>query len=196
MIRVLTAFGSKHAELLERLKKSIPGEVRFTYQWDHNHGKAYAMDLMFDRIDDDDICLLCDADDWFLPSAFSPERLKWLETYDLIYGDCFNAGKDVRAYVSRGFDREELRVRNYIPYSTVVTKGWLLKKERYPTEKHVGDWIYWNKLLRHTNKFAYIRGIVTYRDVTTSYYASNIPVYRKIKRILRDNNARKIISKL
>jgi len=194
MIRVLTVCGEKHAHLIERCTNSVPRGIAHDILYDYdNKGKHVYMNIFADMVDNDDICYLIDADDWYRPNAFFPARIELMDKYDFVYGDYIDTNNSV--YKSRTFDPELLKKICYIPYSSVMVKGWLLKVG-YDDTKHTGDWITWNKMLVLTDNFHYEPGIVCVRDVSTSYFDDHRPVIGKIKRLLRNYNAKQKINKI
>lgn len=190
---VLTVAGEKHWEFYNRC--NVPIEMHLFIN-DAGLGKHFWLNEAFHAFNDDTIVALLDADDIATPEMFNPERLKYLEEYDLIYGDYERFGAKTGVYKSREFDKELFKSENFIPYSTVITKAWLLKKELYPDEGKCSDWIYWHKLLKHTDKFKYVPGIVCKYDTSNSYFTSNIPVWRKIKRLTENWIAKQKIKRI
>jgi len=194
MIRVLTVCGEKHAHLIDRCKKSIPKGIRHDIIFDSlNVGKHIQMDKLVEDISDDDICFLIDADDWYKPNAFYSSRVNLMKKYDFVYSD-FIDSNDV-SYKSRPFDKELLKSINYIPYSTVIVRGWLLRVG-YDSTPHTGDWITWHKMLQLSDKFCYSPGIVCVRDVSTSYFDDHRPIIGKFKRLIRNYRAKQKIKKI
>ena len=178
---VLTVAGEKHWEFEKRC--NVPKDIQHWFIKDNGSGKHHWLNTAISCFKDNAIVALLDADDIATPEMFNPKRLKYLEEYDLIYGDYERFGAKTGVYKSREFDRELFKSENFIPYSTIITKAWLLKKELYPDEGKCSDWIYLHKLLKHTDKFKYVPGIVCKYDTSNSYFTSNIPVWRKIKRL-------------
>ena len=199
---VLTAYGDKHKDLLDRCKKSLPDDVIHSTQFDWGNGKAWAMNNLIKNLNDDDIVFLIDADDMAYPEWFEADRLALLKDYDLVYGDCLNAtaitDQDVfgKYFWSRPFWTELLKRENYIPYSTVIVKGWLLKKVGYDDTPHVGDWMTWHKMLQHTNKFVYYPGVCCIRDTSTSYFDTGNKYVVWLKRKIRNYFAKRNIKKI
>ena len=199
-IKILTACGLKHTEYLSECIQSTMNFAEHLYEIDNKQeGKAAIMDRLLRKVGNYDIVGVLDADDIATPEMFSEHRLNLLNRYDVVYGDIQNVDEqgNKSLHPGRPFDRSQLYRINIIPFSGVLINGWLAKLERYPIQKHVGDWLYWNALLKHSVKFRYEPGIVSIRKTWTSYYGgSKIPVYRKVKRLLRDHNARQIIKKI
>jgi len=194
MIRVLTVCGEKHAPLIKRCSGSIPSRVVHNVIYDHlNKGKHIKFNKLVESVKDDDICFLIDADDWYKPNAFYASRINLMKTYDFVYGDYIDTNDVV--YKSRDFDKKLLKKINYIPYSTVMVKGWLLRVG-FDDTPHTGDWITWHKILQLTDKFHYEPGIVCVRDVSTSYFDDHRPIIGKIKRLIRNYRAKQKIKKI
>ena len=195
-IKILTAVGLKHTEFISDCVKSTIDFAEHLYEIDHKgEGKAAIMDRLLRKVNKYDIVGMLDADDMATPEMFSQHRIDLLNRYDVVYGDLHNVDENgtVTVYSGQPFNRRELYRQNIIPFSGVLMNGWLAKREKYPTQRHVGDWLYWNSLIKHSVKFRYEPGIVAQRRTYTSYYGGGVPGLRKVKRLLRDYKARQII---
>lgn len=194
---VVTAYGDKHRYLLDRCKASLPTGIIHDTQFDWWNGKAWAMNKILHRLNDTDIVFMLDADDVASEDWFSQDRLRLLNEFDLIYGDCYlTDGFNKTMFKSRPFDVELLKCENYIPYSTVITKGWVLKKVGYDETEHVGDWLTWHKILQFTDKFVYCPGICCVRDVSTSYFDTGNKYSVWLKRKIRNYYAKRKIKEI
>ncbi|HUV81527.1 MAG TPA: glycosyltransferase family A protein [archaeon] len=136
-----------------------------------------------------------DADDMSLPDRFGMHEF-WAKKYDLIYSDCYILSKTGVTYTrSRKFDRELLKKKNYIPFSSIIVRTELARMQRFETdvEGNGEDWIWLNFIADRTTRFYYRNWpTMIYRDFKPPY--GKIPVYRKIKRILWQNKVRSIIN--
>jgi len=194
-IKVLTACGLKHEKYLDSCKESVAAN-----SVPHEHlvaigdsMKGTMMNRLLKEVDDNDIVCLLDADDLADPNWL--DNAKYLDHYDLIYGDTWNINKDGSGerYVSKEFNWEEFQHKNFIPYSGVMLVGWLAKEVPYPNLVHAADWYYWHQLLQHSVHFGYIDKVFTTRRMWTGYRRSNIPVYRKLRRLYREYKVKKLI---
>lgn len=191
-LKALSVYGISHVDLVNRCDNSVPSNVQFISKFDYGKGKAHALNLLIADLNDDDICFLIDADDEATPLMF--ERTELMKDYEVVYGDSLNG--DV-VYKSKPFDIELLKKENYIPYSSVMIRGSVLKNNPYPTEvSYAADWLYWNRLAKNGYKFHYEPSVVVMRDVSSSMFLSKIPVYRKLKRLYMVRCGRKEINKL
>jgi glycosyltransferase involved in cell wall biosynthesis len=194
-MKVLTAYNKQHEQFLQDCSASIPTGAEHLVQFDEGKGKAWAMNQLLKRVDDNDIVVFCDADDMLMPLQ---ESKFLLLRYDLVYGNAYEMDQlgNVTLRRSQPFDLELFKKQNFIPYSGVMTWGWLAKKVAYPDYFPVEDWIWWHQLYQHSGKFGYSGCVHSKRRVWTSNVARNVPVYSKITRLIRNYKAKQIIKSI
>lgn len=135
-----------------------------------------------------------DADDMSLPNRF--DYLPNTSEVDLFYSDYLSLDKNGTTYIkSRKFDRELLKRKNYIPFSTVIIRTEIARQCSFNID--VGgngeDWIWLNAVANITNRFTYVPFVtMIYRNFKPPY--SKIPFVRKIKRILWQKKVRSVIN--
>ena len=136
-----------------------------------------------------------DADDMSMPGRFDMLEF-WAKKYDLIYSDCYTLSKKGVTYTrSQKFDRELLKKKNYIPFSTIIVRTELARMQPFEigVEGNGEDWIWLNYIAERSTRFYYRNWpTMIYRDFKPPY--GRIPIYRKIKRILWQNKVRSIIN--
>jgi len=197
-VKILTACSIEHKKYLKSCLRSTHNQncIHY-YEIDkRREGKGVLMNRLLESVNDNDIVGVLDADDMAAPNWI--ERIGLMKTFDLVYGDTMNikANDDGQRYVSRDFDKELFRKINFIPYSGTLIKGWLAKSVEYPNLVHAADWLYWHRLLQHSDSFHYAPGIVSIRRTWTSHRKCNIPVYRKIRRLYRDYKVKQLINEI
>lgn len=195
-IKVLTACGIKHEQYLDScrdsvkmLGKGVEHIVKFG-----DSPKHVLMNQALKEVNDEDIVIFLDADDYLNWGV--EDSVEALEKYDLVYRDVENRDQhgEIKTYVSQPFDYDTFKKKNFIPFSGVMAKGWLVTKEDYPDNFPTEDWTYWHKLYKHSQRFGYVEGAFVTRRTWTSHVLRGIPIYSKIRRILRNRKARKINS--
>lgn len=195
-MKVLTAYNEQHEKFLWECTQSVPDGFEHVIQYDEGRGKAWAMNQMLQGIADDDVIVVCDADDRLMPII---EDLVWmLDRHDLVYGDVYEEDEsgNVKIYRSRSFDINVFKTQNFIPFSGVMMWGWFAKKVTYPDCFPVEDWIWWHRLYQHSQNFGYSNFVHATRRVWTSNVARNIPVYSKIRRLMRNYKAKQVIKSI
>lgn len=195
MIKVLTACTEKHLPYLDECKQSVArSRVAHTHIVSvGNESKATHMNRMLKSVSNDDIVAVMDADDKARPDWL--ENASFLGGFDLVYGDVVNNTHDSHETIfSMPFDKGVFKRKNFIPYSGVILKGWLAKSEPYPEIVHGNDWLWWWRLLQHSDRFLYVPQVFCIRKTWTSHKRCNIPVYRKIRRLYRDYKVKQKIN--
>ncbi len=201
MIRIITPYNEPHAKFLSVCHSSVDRSFGTSSiavheaQFDNWKGQAWAMRKLLERVKDDDIVGILDADDMATPQMAN--NVKLLGEYDLVYGDVMNLDEKGhgKLYEAQPMDLEVFKKRNIIPVSGVVAKGWLLKSEEYPDLFHGKDWLWWWRLLKYSEKFHYEPGVVAVRRTWTSYKRCDIPVYRKLRRLYYNEQVKRLIRK-
>ena len=200
MIRVITPYNKPHQQFLDSCEVSVIQasyklDVRHEIQFDWGKGQAWAIRRLLSRVNDDDIVCILDADDMAKSKMF--KNIELLKDYDLVYGDVINMDKNGNGnvYEAQPMDLEVFKKKNIIPVSGVVAKGWLLKSEEYPDLFHGKDWLFFHRLLKHSDKFHYEPGVVAIRRTWTSYKRCDIPVYRKFRRLYYNEQVKRLIRK-
>ena len=200
MIRVITPYNKPHEKYLTSCEASVIQasyklDVFHDIQYDWGKGQAWAIRRLLSRVNDDDIVCILDADDMAKSKMF--KNIELLKVYDLVYGDVINMDKNGNGnvYEAQPMDLEVFKKKNIIPVSGVVAKGWLLKSEEYPDLFHGKDWLFFHRLLKHSDKFHYEPGVVAIRRTWTSYKRCDIPVYRKFRRLYYNEQVKRLIRK-
>ena len=156
-------------------------------------GKCLRLNAAIQRVDTEWIAFN-DADDMSLPIRFSGFDKNW-DNIDLFYSDCYVLSpKGTTMYWSEKFNRERLRKKNYIPFSSIIVRTEIAQRCKFMSVDGNGeDWIWLNDVANITNRFTYVREpTMIYRDFNPPY--GRIPGYRKIKRILWQRKVRSIIN--
>ena len=158
-----------------------------------NLGKCARLNAAIRKVDTEWIAFN-DADDMSTIERF--DYLPLLAGIDLLYSDYLSLDKTGTTYIkSRKFDRELLKRKNYIPFSTIIVRTEIARQCSFNID--VGgngeDWLWINSVADITQRFTYIPFVtMIYRNHKPPY--GRIPVYRKIKRILWQNKVRSIIN--
>ena len=200
MIRVITPYNKPHEKYFTSCEASVIQtsyklDVFHDIQFDWGKGQAWAIRKLLSRVNDNDIVCILDADDMAKSKMF--KNIELLKDYDLVYGDVINMDKNGNGnvYEAQPMDLEVFKKKNIIPVSGVVAKGWLLKSEEYPDLFHGKDWLFFHRLLKHSDKFHYEPGVVAIRRTWTSYKRCDIPVYRKLRRLYYNEQVKRLIRK-
>lgn len=195
-MKVLTAYNKKHEYFLSYCKDSVPKGVEHLVQFDEGNGKAWAMNKLLKKVSDNDVVVVCDADDMLSPQI---QKIEWMMSdYDLVYGDVYELSESGEKSLrkSKSFDINLFKKENLIPFSGVMLWGWLAKRHLYPDCFPVEDWVWWHELYQHSQRFGYSGYVHATRRVWTSNVARNIPVYSKINRHIRNYKAKRIIKSI
>lgn len=196
MIKILTACGIKHIDYLKTCLRSTESmDCEHIYEV-ADESKAAIMNRLLKRVKDTDIVGVLDADDMAVRDWLNAANN--LNKYDLIYGDVINNDKNgaVNRVNGKRFNAEQFKTVNLIPYSGVLLRGWLAKSEPYPDISHGNDWLWWHRLLKHSDKFIYVPRICAVRRTWTSHKRCDIPVYRKVKRLYLEHKVKQLIKEI
>ena len=194
MIKILTACGIKHERYLESCINSVKDmDCEHIYEV-ADDTKAVIMNRLLKRVNNDDIVGVLDADDIAVYNWLNVD----FRNYDLVYGNVLNKNENGTMILREGgvFDKELFKTTNLIPYSGTLLKGWLAKSEPYPDIPHGNDWLWWHRLLKHSDKFLYVPRICAIRRTWTSHKRCDIPVYRKVRRLYREYKVKEMIKQL
>ena len=191
-ITVLIPTGTKHIDLVHGAHDGcLYAEPKIVY--DCGLGKSKILNIHIQQIKTKYIAFL-DADDWNLPNRFQDLS----EDFDLLYSDCLEIFKNrsVKYCKSRDFNFEELKKKNYIPFSTAIVKTEIAKKLNFCSEiEGKDDWLYWLKFSLISKKIIYRPYPTVCRRMWTGYFTPSLNIYfiRKLIRIYQQRKVRRII---
>jgi len=196
MIIIITPYNDAHSiyltDCINSVRQNFNEDVVHDIQYDEGRGQAWAINKLLSRVNDKDIVGLLDADDMATPNMSL--NVKFLDYYDVVYGDCMNMTSEDGGIIQRSqpMNFELFKKKNIIPASGTLIRGRIAKKGVYPDIFHGKDWHFWWSLTPYTKEFLYVEGITSQRRTWTSYKRCDIPVYRKLKRLYYDHQVKKL----
>ena len=146
-----------------------------------------------------DLIAFMDADD--LPETnwltkMVPEM--FFHGYDVVYCDYRMEYKDgsKKNIYTQPFDEARFRKVNFIPFSGSIIRTKIAQQCEFPDQPHGNDWLFWWCVYKCTKRFGYVSGLYVTRREWSSYKRSNVPVYRKLRRLWRDWKVRNQIKRV
>lgn len=201
MLKIITVSSPDHIKFIDSCKYKVKNAADYA-NIDYEHlikidylkeGQSVFRNILLKQINDNDIICFMDADDY--PSHFLFKNIKYLQTYDIIYGN-YKFIESQEIIKSNIFNKELFLKKNFIPFSGSLVRGNVAKQAIFNNIKHGNDWHYWHQLVVKGFKFKYINEIFSHRRELTSYKRSNIPVYRKLRRLYRNYKVKQMIKQL
>ena len=199
-LKIITACCEDHKRFLPELSKKIKiscdnAGVDYDHLIDTGGGPTYEKrNRLLEFIEDTDYVAFLDADDYPLEWWAADICVK-LRDHDVVYGDYIIKGAG-RIYYSQKFDYDEFLKNNFIPLSTIAMRGSIAKQVRFMPIYYAEDWVFMHEVYKITQDFFYIPGANIVRRIDTSFNKSNIPGYRKLRRLYRKYKVKQIIKTL
>jgi len=173
----------KHRELAAEAELSIKDQVdEVISRWDSEKiGQARMLNNMIEEVKTDWV-LFQDADDrsyrWRVE-----ECRPYMNKGDLLYTDYeYKDG----FYFAGEFSLERLMKYNFIPFPTVMVRTHIAKEIPFPYLKMGGQDRVWHHMVyKKYKRFVYVPQVTIWYNTNTSSYRSRIPVYRKVKRLIK-----------
>ena len=199
-LKIITACCEDHKRFLPELSKKIKiscGNAGVDYDHLIDTGRGFpseARNRLLEQVNDDDYVAFLDADDYPLWN-WAEMICRHLKVFNVVYGD-YIIKETKKIYYSQEFDYDEFLKNNFIPLSTVAMEGNIAKQVRFRPIYYGEDWVFLHEVYKVTQDFFYIPLACIVRRVDTSINKSNIPVYRKLRRLYRKYKVKQIIKTL
>jgi len=198
MYKIITVYHPRHEKYINELKTVI-SEHQMGDGWLFTEGVSpygcKERNMLVQCVRDEDYCCFLDADD--MPTSFWLNEVKKHDA-DIIYGDTiFLTRKQMTIYhKTQSVDLGVMRYKNIIPDSGTCVRAKIAKQVlRVPVE-YGKDWIWYAKLINHTNSIVYTGQPHIYaRNYTSTRWFKKFPILRKMARKYYYAKTQKMVAK-